>query len=68
MHTFNAIIFYILPKNYNFFSGIIIFIDTQTQMITLKSHFLIKIEYLRFKYMYMFTKLVNHKISIYSYY
>ena len=53
MHTFNAIISYILLKNYNFFSVVIIFIDNQTWMITLKSVLNKNRVLLSFKYMYM---------------
>ena len=45
VHTCRALIFYILQKNYNFFSVVIISVDNQTLTITLKSQFKKKIEY-----------------------
>jgi len=55
---------YILPKNYNFSSAVIIAINNQTQMISLKSILNKNRVLLSFKHMYMSTKLIKHEINI----
>ena len=64
MHTFNNIISYILSKNYNFSSAVIIAINNQTQMISLKLILNKNRVLLSFKHMYMSTKLIKHEINI----
>ena len=61
------LISYILLKNYNFFLCSYHSIDNQTRMITLKSVLNKNRVLLSFKHMYMFTKLINHEISIVFY-
>ena len=64
MHTCKAIIFYILQKNYNFFSAVIISVDNQilddsTEITILKKNRVL----LSSKCINTSTKLINHKIS-----
>jgi len=62
MHTFNTIISYILPKNYNFFFAIIISINNQTRMTTLKSVFNQNRVLLSFKHIYIYIYVSNKYI------